>query len=206
MTDCCGDTVAKLGFSDFVDVVSRAGTGKLSKVTEVKHRKPYLPAIDYYKPIRDEICNAHKAGHTSTCLQQFLKTVHSKKQQNYSAIASGYSKWWGTQAFQWTQPPAGLIQHASVQLVVNPELGLSVTGQLHVIKLYFKGDPLSHQRADIATSVMEHGLRSHVPGAIFSILDVRKAKLFSSRGIITPTQVAMLTAELAYIDALWPNI
>lgn len=197
----------KLSLTDFIDVVSRTGMARTTKVAQIKHRPKYDPAFDFYKKIREAIQDTHQKGKTRTHLASLLGGLTDpKKQVNYPAVVAGYSKWWGRKAITWFDPPTAQFSHSGFTVTINPELGLMVNGQPHVIKLYFKGDGLTKQRTLIATGLMEHSLRSSVAnGATLALLDIRNAKLFPSQAL-TPMIVAGLQAELAFIAALWPNV
>ena len=45
----------KISLTDFVDFVSKSGTSKLTKVKQIKGRRSYHPAFDFWKLMRDEI-------------------------------------------------------------------------------------------------------------------------------------------------------
>jgi hypothetical protein len=89
---------------------------------------------------------------------------------------------------------------------VNPELGLVVEGERHIVKLYFKDEGLKKNQMDIISQLMEEALRPKAPHAeLMSILDIRSGKLIT-RGVPVPGLKAILEAELAYVAALWPYI
>ena len=197
----------RLSLTDFIDVVSRAGTARTTKVAQLKHRPAYDPAFDFYRIVRKAIAETHQQGLPKSNLGTLLgKLKDPKKQVNYPAIVSGYSKWWGKKQIAWFDPPSAVFSHSGVDVAVNPELGLEFGGQKHIIKLYFKGSALTKQRTLIATGLMEHSLRASAPtGAIMSLLDIRSAKLFPAPAL-TPHLIAGLQAELAFISTLWPLV
>jgi hypothetical protein len=197
----------KMSLTDFIDVVSRAGTARTTKVAQIKNRPKYDPAFDFYKKIREAIADTHQNGQNRAHLAALLGALTDpKKQVNYPAVVAGYSKWWGRKTIKWFDPPTAKFTHAEFTVAINPELGLEVNGQPHVIKLYFKGDQLTKQRTLIATGLMEHSLRGSVPaGTTLGLLDIRNSRLFPSQAL-TPTILAGLQAELAFIAALWPHV
>jgi len=85
----------------------------------------------------------------------------------------------------------------------NPELGLEIKGVKHIIKLYFKKEPLSKNRADIAVAAMELELRKKCsPDDVIAILDVRREKLIKSQAV-TPNINALVNAEIGYVESMW---
>lgn len=196
-----------LSLTDLVDVVSKAGTPKATKVAEIKNRKPYQPATDFYKPFRDGLIELHQAGKDRKALGDLQKSLTDpKKITNYPDAIDGYRKWWGKKSLSWFEPPRNLYGHAGIDVAINPELGLVVDGKRYVIKLYLKSDPLTKLRVDLITVLMEVALRQKCqPDDVLAILDVRQGKLFTVSAQIKPTK-AVVDAELAYIAALWPSV
>lgn len=198
----------KITLTDFVDIVSKSGTPKATKVAQVKNRPAYDPKTDFYKKVREAIVDTHQRGASKADLSAALSNLKdTKKQVNYPDVLQGYKKWWGKKTLSWFVPPSGTFTAHGVDVSINPELGLEINGTKHIIKLYFKGEGLAKNRANIVTCLMGIQLNAAAPaGAIMSVLDVRNAKLVSAANTPSPTFSAALTAELAYIAALWPNV
>ncbi|MHC1698962.1 MAG: hypothetical protein AB9919_13065 [Geobacteraceae bacterium] len=197
----------RISLTDFVDIVSKSGTPKATNVAKVKNRPKYEPAIDFYKPLRERIIDTHKNDLTLKNLEMLLPSLHDgKKIKNYSEIVKGYSSWWGKRYLQWFDPPSDLFAQHGLAVSINPELGLIINDQPYLIKLYFKADPLTKNRIDIATHLMEVCLRKHCQaGEEMTVLDVRNSKLILPK-VPIPSLSAALEAEMAYIATLWPNI
>jgi len=207
-----------LSLTDFVSIVSASGTPKATKVRQVKHRGPYspavdfykgIPAVDFYKGIREGIVACHKDRRGKKHLARILERLTDKKKiTNYAAVARGYRRWWGRKALVWFEPPHDVYTHSGVDVSINPELGLTVDGQAHVIKLHFKADPLSKKRVDIITHLMGLAFAEWTPpdeAPVMSVLDVRRWKLISPT-VPVPHLTAIVDAELAYVAALWPSV
>jgi len=132
----------KISLTDFVDIASKSGTPKATKVAQVKARPDYDPRFDFYKPIREQIIEVHRAGQEGASLRVFLRTLTDrKKAANYPELIDGYLKWLGRKAVRWFQPPRKFYHSSGVDLIVNPELCVSFGRETYVIKLYFKDDP-----------------------------------------------------------------
>lgn len=197
----------KISLTDFVDIVSKSGTPKANKVAQVKNRPDYDPSQDFYKMIRECIIQTHQKNGDKTELRRMLIALSDpKKRANYPEIVAGYSKWWGRKTLKWFSPPADVFVAHGIEVSVNPELGLVVNGQKHIIKLYFKGEKLSKNKIDIATHLMEACLRPKTKlGDTMSVLDIRNSRLISPTVPVAALSGA-LNAELAYIAALWPGV
>jgi hypothetical protein len=197
----------RISLADFVDIVSKSGTPKATKVAQVKNRPDYEPAVDFYKPLREFIVDNHKRALPKFAPAAVLASITDpKKMTNYPAAVEGYRKWWGSKTLEWFDPAVGTFSAHGVDVVVNPELGLVVNGKPYVIKLYFKADPLSKARIDVVTHMMEETLRgSHREGETMAVLDVRRARLLAPT-VPIPRLTAALNAELAYIAAMWEAV
>lgn len=195
-----------ISLTDLVDVVQKSGSPKATKVTQIKNRPPYQPATDFYKPLRESIIDGHRQGMAKKPFQVLLGSAATpNKASNYAAAITGYMKWWGNKSFSWTEPPREVHSSNGVDVIVNPEIGLTWNNQLYFIKLYLKGEKLSKARADLILSLMDHVLAPITPsGTEFGILDVKNSKLFTNSSSAVP--IGVINAELAYIAALWPTV
>lgn len=196
-----------LTLSDIVDVFSKFGTPKATKVRQVKMRDQYQPATDYYRPLRNALVALHTAGEPRTALDNILPRITDpKKIGNYYELIEGYRKFWGRKNIEWFTPPRGTYSHSGVDVIVNPELGLKIDGRRIVIKLYLKADEITKQRIDLVPVLMEVVLRPMMqPGDLVALLDVRKGKLYLLGTALGPA-TAMVNAELAYVAQLWDSL
>jgi len=199
--------VREISLTDFVDIVSASGTPKLNKVRYIKRRGPYSPAKDFYRPFREHLINVHRENRVKQALDDVMPFItDSKKIHNYPFLIQGYKKWWGNKNLIWFDPPSMNWSAHNVDVRVNPELGLILNGQAHLIKLYMKSPILTKTRVDIITHLMEISLAGVCNQVtIMSVLDVRRSKLISPTVPIAGLNAA-LDAELAYINALWPQV
>jgi len=197
----------QISLTDFVDIVSRSGRPKATKISDVKNRPPYQPAFDFYKPLREHIISLHESGSGRSALGQVMARVTDpKKISAYPEILAGYRKWWGRKSLVWFSPPSGVFSDHGINVAVNPELGLEMNGNRHLIKLYFKAEPLSRNRTDIIAHLMAITLGGSSPaGTSMSVLDIRNSRLLSPAVPIAILD-GMLRAELSYISTLWPAI
>ena len=181
--------MSQLSLTDFVDIVSASGTPKATKVRQLKKRPGYDPAADFYKRIREDIVEAHQNGEGKEYIDRTLTGLtDQKKITAYPLIVDGYKKWWGRKSFVWFDPPNMIYSKHGVDVAVNPELGLEIDGTPHLIKLYFKANPLAKNRVDIITHLMAITTSRSCPSpstTVMSVLDVRRAKLISPTVPIT---------------------
>jgi len=196
----------RISLTDFVDIVSKSGSPKATKVAQIKARPDYGPAIDFYKQFRDGVVAIHKASGSKSDVPKILSAVTEKNRlANYPVAIEGYKKWWGKKALKWFKPSSVIFSRSGVDVSINPELGLEINGDRHLIKLYLKSEKLSKARADLIIGLMDKALSDSTNSTSMSVLDVKNAKLFSSP-VPTAAFVPMIEAELAYIASLWAGI
>ena len=100
-----------------MDIVSRSGTPKATKVAQVKRRPEYEPAFDFYKPLRDHIITVHADDRSKRDIGKVMADlVDGKKLRNYPALVDGYIKWWGRKAFVWFDPPHTSYEASGVEV------------------------------------------------------------------------------------------
>lgn len=193
-----------ISLTDFVDIVSAAGTPKATKVKNVKNRPEYEPRFDYWKRLRDQIVDVHKNSYPKSELGNILPGITGNKRDNYMVLIDTYKSWWGRRTLSWFEPPHGTYSAHGVDVSVNPELGLEIKGSPHLVKLYFKAEPLAKNRVDIITHLMHKQLSRRCPNdTSMSILDIRRRKFISPTVPVTGLD-AILDSELAYVANLWP--
>lgn len=190
----------KVPLTTFVDFVSKSGTPKLTVVRKFKHRPPYDPATDFYKPLRDEVVRIHQKGESKKALDAFVSNSHAKKQANYAAVVAGYKKFLGAKAVSWFAPPTATWDAGPITVSVNPELGLEIGGTKYVIKLYFKGEKLSLNKTEVVNHLMNVTLASSKVPMTFGVLDMRNGKLYTTKA--DPALAALLHGEAAAFRAM----
>ena len=196
-----------VSLTTFVDFVSKAGTPKLTVVKNDKHKGPYVPAQDFYKPLREIIIAMHQRGQSTSVLDALLSsTQDAKKRTAYPAIVRAYKRWLGRKTVAWFKPVSRIWSHGGLDVAVNPELGLVINGTPHLIKLYFKSEPLTKNRTDIVTHLMGITCANGAPaGCRMSVLDVRQANLIVPT-VPIPGLTIQLQGEAAYWMTVWPQV
>ncbi|WP_200946093.1 hypothetical protein, partial [Rhodanobacter sp. Root561] len=134
----------RISLTDLVDIVSKSGSPKATKVAQIKARPDYQPAIDFYKQFRDGIIGIHKSSGARTELAKIISKVSEKNRvSNYPAAIAGYKKWWGTKSLEWFQPQSKIFSRSGVDVSINPELGLDVPPVLSSTSVW---SPIPHPK------------------------------------------------------------
>ena len=85
-----GGSMPNLSLTDLIDVVSKSGTPKATKVRQIKNRPAYQPAIDFYKPLRDTFVKIHTEGADRSSLDGIVPERHPP-----GKIAESRQRWRG---------------------------------------------------------------------------------------------------------------
>lgn len=196
----------RISLTYFVDFVLKAGTPKLTGVREFKENKDEL-YTDFYKPVREAIVEMHRTGVSDKCLDQFLGSLTDERRKRiYPSIVEGYRRFLSSAKITWFNPPAGTYPIGGVEININPELGLIIDGTPHLLKMYFRGEPLSSKRVQVVLNLLTaSGLSASVPGCVFAMLDVRKARLHTLK-TPNPRLNLLLRGEAASFSTIYAGL
>ena len=196
-----------ISLTDIVDYVGKVGTPKLTHARNLLTRDEYSPEKDHYRRLRMGIQEYHKGGGTDKKELDKIITglTDPKKHDSHRACVSGYKKWLGRKTYEYFAPPFEHWSRGDVNVRVNPELGLKIGDTNHVVKLYFKSDPLKKSYADLILSLMGDALGEPASDTEYSVLDVRRRKLFSTA---TPDAALMplVEGEAASLSTIWAKL
>lgn len=193
-----------ISMTDFVDFVIRAGTPKLTKVREIKTRRDYSPAMDFWKPLRDALREFHRTGKP---LERSLSVVSDpKKLRRYPDATLSYEKFVRGKQIEWFEPPSNSWTWQDLRVRVNPELGLRINSRSHAVKLYFKDEPLTQRRLAVIFQMMKQALLpTSGPPVTVAVLDISKGK-FIPLDPNAPDITPLLIGEAAAFLAIWNAI
>lgn len=199
--------MAEVSMTCFVDFVSKAGTPKLTVVKHWKNKDDYHPATDFYKPLRERIVEMHRRKQSISYLSGLLPSLSDQKKLTaYPPVIDGYKKWVGRKSLSWFNPPTGVWSHAGLDVKVNPEIAFEINGTPHLLKLYFKSEPLAKNRIDLITHMMNATVGTRCPkGCVMGVLDIRNAKCITPT-VPIPTLDVQLKGEAAYWMTIWPSV
>jgi hypothetical protein len=192
----------KISLTYFVDFVLKAGTPKLAGVREFKERKDEL-LTDFYKQVREAIVDMHQNSRSDKVLDEFLAAQRDERRRRiYPSIVEGYRKFLASAKMTWFDPPVGTYRLEDVEININPDLGLIIDGKPHLIKIYFRGEPLSGKRISVVLNLLAGGLAEASPGKVLAVLDVRNAKLHTFKAP-NPRLGVLLRGEAASFSTIY---
>ena len=174
-------SLIQISQSDLLDFALSSGASQQTKVSAIKNRPPYDPRTDHWKRLRDRITKMHRQDEPSTVLDDLCAIVPDKKKERYRKAVAVYKRFLRGKTLDWFTPVRWVWKHGDLAVSINPELGLYISGTPHVIKLYFREEKLTKDKAAGIIQLMETTLQAfHPAGTIFSILDVPNNKLLTN--------------------------
>ena len=196
----------RISLTYFVDFVLKAGTPKLAGVREFKeHRSEHL--TDFYKPLREAIADMHENKKSDKVLDALVDEIKDeRKRRIYPPLIAGYRKFLASHDMAWFTPPTGVLPIGDLEININPELGFKINGTPHLIKTYFRGEPLAQKRISIVLTLITAALRPVVPGAVFAMLDVKNAKLHTLKSPPNPKLNVLLRGEAASFSTIYASV
>jgi hypothetical protein len=196
----------KISFTHFVDFVLKAGTPKLTGVKELKENKDNRHS-DFYKPLREAIVDMHMQGGDEDELDDFLDTLeHERERRIFPALVAGYRKFLGSRDMAWFDPGSAKYRLGHLKININPELGLVIDGVPHVIKMYFRGEPLTHKRVSIVLNLLNAAIEPADPDTVFAMLDVRNSRLHTLKLPLNPRMDVLLRGEAASFSKMYASV
>ena len=192
--------------TSYIDFLLSTGLARVGKVRQIRRMYDggYMQGGDYYRPVREGIVAMHRSGADPSTLDRIVDECQPARRDHYRACVSGHQEFMKNKRLVWTRKPtAGTWGHGDLQVVVNPELLLTIDGAPHRTKLYFKAEPLHQARADLLIELLKLG--DGDGAAAIGILDVRRAKLFTQRRR-SADYVMLLQSEALSFVAMWNTI
>ena len=170
----------EVSLTEFVDFVIKSGTPRLTQVRMIRrrHEEGYDPSRDFYRKLRDGIVELHQEGQPKSSLDALAKGIPDRNKRNtYPVLVRAYKKFLGKKQTAWYEPYKTHWEYGKLRVRVNPELGLSINGDDHLIKLYFKDQKLTKDRVAVISQMMLDALGDDAEGQNVALLDVRNSRL-----------------------------
>lgn len=192
----------------FIDFVLKSGTPRLTVLRKAKaeYAQQYSPAKDFYKLLRQSIVEMHLNKMSIIGLDTLLGGLNDqRKVRPYRECIAGYKKWCGRSEFEWVKPFNAQWIRGHLVVRVNPELGVSIDGITHFVKLYFKSDKLTKPRIEAMFCLLSQSLSNDFGEAKVGILDVRRGVLHCPKRNI-PDIETLLEGEAAAFETIWEKV
>lgn len=195
----------RISLTYFVDFVLATGAPKLRGVRDYKERKDDA-CSDFYRPIRKAIVDLQRHGLSASTLDSVCHSeTDETRKKHYPRVVAGYRAFLADGAKNFFEPPRATLALGALDVDVNPELGLVIDGKPHLVKLYFRSEPLSPRRTALVLALLSRGLCESHPEFVPAILDVRSAKLHTS-AMTSPRIDILLRGEAASFAVMYEAV
>jgi hypothetical protein len=195
----------RISLTYFVDFILASGTPKLRGVRDYKGRKDEL-CSDFYRPIRAAIVQMHRQSSSVSTLDDVCRNeTDETRKKHYPRVIAGYRTFLAQGVKNFFEPPRAGLALGPLEVDVNPELGLVIDGKKHLVKLYFRNDPLTPRRTALVLALLSRGLCESHPDFVPAILDVRSAKLHTS-AMTSPRIDLLLRGEAASFATIYAAV
>jgi hypothetical protein len=171
-------TQLSISMTDFIEFVNKNGTRKQTLVRTIKRRDNYSPEFDFWKKLRERIVTYHRDNKPISYLDDILHSIQDYKKVLYPKLLLGYKKFLGRKNINWFTPPNVQFKIEGLTIRVNPELGLEIKSTKHIVKLYFKDDPLSKHEVDLLILLMKLAIDpNNIENYSYAVLEVNRSKM-----------------------------
>jgi hypothetical protein len=135
-----------------------------------------------------------------------LNLKDGRKHVNYKLMVDAYQAWCKKKSISWFAPKKSAWSLGELPILVNPELGLVIDGQPHLVKLYFKDEPIKKNRIEPIGHLMQLACKKSMPkDCLCSILDVRRGKLHTPDVPVSGLTI-QLECEATYWVKAWESL
>ena len=198
-------TPVRISLSTFVDFVMSPGTAKVARARTAKaqYSKDYDPFADYWRGLRRAIEVSHRSGLPTNDLDNVVMSQRNQgKRIAYDRLVRRYRQWIGDRRIEWVGVQAQNWRYGGLEVRVNPELGVRIDRTEHVIKLYFKAEPLSQRKVDAILHLLATTVATQSGAAVAGILDVPRGRLMSYRRPVADMEI-LLKGEATALRQIW---
>lgn len=172
-----------ISLTDFIDFISSSGTAKLNQVAAYKRRENYAFRVDYWRELRNSITEFHaddtlKKEYFDAALK--VNFLDDDKREKARPLLDNYKKFLGRKQII-SKPIIKCDWQYSKDLVirVNPELHLIVQGKEQLVKFYFKKEPLTKKKIDLALLLMKIATQDVIKDVHYTLFDLPQNKLWT---------------------------
>lgn len=202
-----------ISLTQFLNYSSKVSTSaKIKAVKDIKYSADYHPAIDYWKPLRDEIKRIHEKNLPIENLKYLLPTINEKKIKNYTSAINRYINFINKNDV--TYFPAGKsFWKLTDELFVgsSPELGLIVNGKKLYVKNYYKkktsDSKLTKRNINSILTLMQLSEKDFplTPDENFAILNLQNGKLIEASPLQSESILELEIDAQSFINT-WERI
>lgn len=170
-----------ISMTRFADFVVTDPLGQVAKVREVRrqYEQPYRPGGDFWSRWREQVAEVHQRGGNRSDIELIGTSAQDHRAGQYASACAGYNRFWGHKRLRIVGFPVPTVwPYGTLQVRVNPEWILEVSGKPMVVKLHLKEKLQLNQRlANPLLRLLDQHFGPSVGGPPVAILDVHRGKI-----------------------------
>jgi hypothetical protein len=172
-----------VGMSQFLDfTLKHTMLSKIKKVQEIKQQGTYHPVRDHWKEFREALASCCTHNRDLHELEVLLKGIPERKVNSYTNLLTTFLTFIRNKNVTAFVPPKVHWNYEDTLFVrATPEIGLTINGIPHLIKIFFKGDSVAVTKRNIQPilTLMSDATKNLdlQSTTLLSTLDIKKAKL-----------------------------
>lgn len=198
-----------VSLTSFTDYLLKAGRPKINAVRRIReqYEQGYNRGFDYYRLFRERVVSVLANQGQMGLIESIVDEVcPESKSKNYAVLTRGFQRFWA-RTFQehewvWAGSKSRPWSFGGLSVRVNPEIGITLDGQIYLIKLYNKADSLKKNQLDVILHLMQVSLMEPGARVVPAVLDVRRGRLFEATSFV-PEMTALLEGEALNFVHLW---
>lgn len=202
------ETKIQIGLTQFLDFTVKGVSAKTNFVKSIKYQDSYHPAFDYWKELRELIIDFHQERLPIECFEELIRETNPRKVINYNNAIKQYRRFLKNKDVEWFDTGKAHWINEDIFVRSNPELGLYINGQPHLIKLYFKGNREKIDKRNIKSTLTLLNASTYSnnhENVNFSVLNIQKGNFYTSNTIGTEDLIA-LESEANQFSYIWNKI
>lgn len=164
--------------TNFTDFALAGGIPKVTLLSEFK-RHQHDKVTDFYRPIRETIVDVHRRrlDGASAFGELMDRMTDLRTVKIFPAIIEGHTQFVdANRPLTWFKPASAMFPAGpGVAIAINPEVGLTINGLPHHVKLYLRSETLTQKRVDLTVALMSN--LATKKNEKLAVLDVRNAAL-----------------------------
>lgn len=197
----------EISLTDFADFIFKSGTTRLTHVKNLKARRNYHPASDYWRQLRENIIEEHPtSSDVDDWSYKLLANLQNpQKRENYLKATMGFSRFLKNRDVEYFKSSRIVWSYAGLTIRLNPEVGMAFDGSRYHTKFYFKADQIRKSQANVVLYLLHHGLFSHIQDGNFALIDIQRGKPYFYDAK-EPSLLPLIKAEARAFFEIWSNL
>ncbi|WIV59076.1 hypothetical protein [Amycolatopsis nalaikhensis] len=162
----------------FVGFTTRSGPKRATFAQNARrlYENPEKGAFDFYL----RAVNAIRAGRAKdadeTAMASLVDQANIKSRAHFAAVSEGWLAYLGRRRPELVDVGRSRWGYGAFEIGISPHLAIKRGGQVYVVWLYLKAEPLNQDGANAALWLMNEVMDDLAPGAKPMVIDVRRSK------------------------------